>query len=133
MYHIFLIHSSVIGHLCCFHVLAIVNSAGMNTEVHVPFWIVVLSRYRLYHPECFQSFLLFFFFFFCLFRATPVTYGGSQARGLIGAVAGGLHQSHSNTGSVTHWARLGINVQPHDSWSDLFLLCHDGNSLFCYS
>ena len=32
----------------------------------------------------------FFFFFFCLFafsRATPVAYGGSQARGLIGAVA----------------------------------------------
>ena len=42
------------------------------------------------------------FFFFCLFvfsRATPTAYGGSQARGLIGAVAAGLHQSHSNAGS----------------------------------
>ena len=29
----------------------------------------------------------FFFFFFCLFRATPTAYGGSQARGLIGAPA----------------------------------------------
>ena len=28
---------------------------------------------------------------FCLFRATPVAYGGSQARGPIGAVAAGLH------------------------------------------
>ena len=40
-----------------------------------------------------------FFFFFCLFRATPMTYGGSQAKGRIGAVAARLRQSHSNLGS----------------------------------
>ena len=28
-----------------------------------------------------------------------MAYGGSQARGQIGAVAAGLRQSHSNTGS----------------------------------
>ena len=33
---------------------------------------------------------------FCLFRAIPAAYGGSQARGRIGAVASGLHHSHSN-------------------------------------
>ena len=45
---------------------------------------------------------LFFFFFFGLFAiswAAPTAYGGSQARGLNGAVATGLHQSHSNAGS----------------------------------
>ena len=31
--------------------------------------------------------------------ATPAAYGGSQARGLIGAVATSLRQSHSNVGS----------------------------------
>ena len=33
------------------------------------------------------------FFFFLSFRAAPMAYGGSQARGRIGAVAGGLHHS----------------------------------------
>ena len=31
-----------------------------------------------------------------------MAYGDSQARGLIGAVAAGLHQSHSNRGSEPH-------------------------------
>ena len=31
--------------------------------------------------------------------ATPMAYGDSQARGLIGAVAAGLCQSHNNVGS----------------------------------
>ena len=35
----------------------------------------------------------------CLLRAAPAPYGGSQARGSIGAVAAGLHQSHSNVRS----------------------------------
>ena len=35
MYHSFLIHLSVDGHLGCFHVLAMINSAAMNTGVHV--------------------------------------------------------------------------------------------------
>ena len=77
MYHIFLIHSSVNEHLGFLHVLAIVNSAAMNIGVHVSFS-------------------------FCLFAiswAAPVAYGDSQARGRIGAVAAGLHQSHSNAGS----------------------------------
>ena len=35
MYHSFLIHSSVDGHLGCCHVLAIINSAAMNLGVHM--------------------------------------------------------------------------------------------------
>ena len=44
MYHIF-IHSSVDGHLRCFHVLAIVNSAAVNIKLHVSFWIRVFFGY----------------------------------------------------------------------------------------
>jgi len=38
-------HSSVSGHISCFHTLAIVNSAAKNTGVHVSFSIFVSSGY----------------------------------------------------------------------------------------
>ena len=53
--------------------------------------------------QCLQQCQLqFFFFFFLLFRASPAAYGGSQARGQIGAVAARLDHSHSNTRSELH-------------------------------
>ena len=49
---------------------------------------------------------VFFFFVFVfvfvlllLFRAALMAYGGSQARGSVGATAASLHHSHSNAGS----------------------------------
>ena len=43
MYHSFLIHPSADGHLGCFHVQAIVNSAVMTIGVHVSLSILVSS------------------------------------------------------------------------------------------
>ena len=44
-------------------------------------------------------FFLFPFFFLPFLGLLPAAYGSSQARGLTGAVAAGLCQSHSNSGS----------------------------------
>ena len=45
IYHSFFIHSSIDGHLGCFHVPAIINSAAVNIGIYVPFSILVFSGY----------------------------------------------------------------------------------------
>ena len=45
MYHNLFIHSSVDGHLGCFHVLAIVNSAALNSGIRVSLSVLVSSGY----------------------------------------------------------------------------------------
>ena len=46
--------------------------------------------------------ILDFLFVFVLGPVTPMAYGGSQARGQIGAVTASLHYSHSYVGSEPH-------------------------------
>ena len=41
VHHNFFIHSSVNGHLGCFHVPALVNSASMNNGLQVSFSVLV--------------------------------------------------------------------------------------------
>ena len=69
---------------------------------------------RLAHLVFVYFVLGFLFCFVLLFRATPVAYGGSQARGRIRATAASLHHSHSNAGSESH-----ICDPHHSSWQ-----CH---------
>ena len=47
MYHNFFIHSSVNGHLGCFHVLPTINRATVNLGVPVSFSILISSEYML--------------------------------------------------------------------------------------
>ena len=51
MYHSFLIHSSADGHLGCFHVLAMINSAAMNIGVHVQGYFQVAFFFFLKEGE----------------------------------------------------------------------------------
>ena len=62
MYHSFFIHSFVDGHLGCFHVLAFLNSAVMNTGIHVSFSILVSSGYMpgSGNPGSYGGFILTF-------------------------------------------------------------------------
>ena len=66
-------------------ILSIVNSDESSTGCTLGVFVVVV-------------FVCLFFVFLLFLWAAPTAYGGSQARGLIGAAAAGLHQSHSNLG-----------------------------------
>ena len=71
----------------------------INRHMLVTILLIVLGFFIF--PFC--SFIFYFYFIFFVFLlflwAALVAYGGSQARGRIGAVATGLRQSHSNAGS----------------------------------
>ena len=102
------------------------------------------------HNNSYLFIYLFAYLFIYLFRAAVSAYGGSQAKGQIGAVVAGLHHSHSNvrseprlwpyntahsnTGSLTHWWRPGSNLHPHgfvsaEPWWELqqqqFIISHN--------
>ena len=73
---------------------------------------------KLYPNPCY---LFIFFVFFAISWAASAAYGGSQARGRIGAVAAGRWQSHSNTGSEpclqpTPHSKFSTFKPPH-SWN----------------
>ena len=62
MYHSFLIHSSADRHLGYFQVLAIINSAAMNTGVHVSFNSGFLGVYAQ-QWDCWVIWQIYFQFF----------------------------------------------------------------------
>ena len=77
------------------------NAFQMNLKLWITRWLFLhKGQYSPFATESvFFPFLFFLSFFLGLFRAIPMAYGSSQARGRIGALAAGLYHSCSNTGS----------------------------------
>ena len=60
VYHIFFIHSSVDGHLSCFHFSVNVNNAAINIGIHISFQIAFsFSLDKLTHRDDIPIYLLF--------------------------------------------------------------------------
>ena len=77
-----------------------------NVKVQcICFTFTLFSHFMILYSFNFVIFIYFYFLFYFFFvflpflGPLPAAYGGSQARGRIGAIAAGLCQSHSNTGS----------------------------------
>ena len=92
-----------------------VSSLTFRSIIHFEFIFVYSGRecsnfillhlavhFSQYHFLKRLSFLHHIFFYFLLFRAAPVAYEGSQARGLIRATATSLFHSHSNVRFKLH-------------------------------
>ena len=111
------------------------QSDGCEMVLHMFVWCT-----HSYSMKC-----LCMFVHFWGVRAAPEAYGGSKARGWIGAAAAGLHHSHSNAESKPRlWPTLqlmatldpqpteegqGSNPRPHGYWLDSFPLRHHRNSI----
>ena len=81
--HISFIHSSVDGHLSCFHILVMVNSATVNIGLHVSLWIIALYEVRLL--DYMTALILAFWGDFILFStvAAPIYIPTSSVEGLL--------------------------------------------------
>jgi hypothetical protein len=63
MDHIFCIHSSVVGYLGCFQLLAIINKTSMNIVEDVPLWHVGTS-FVVYSQELYSWVFRYIYFQF---------------------------------------------------------------------
>ena len=86
---------------CLLAICIVFGETSIKSSAHFLislFVFVVIELYELFFLFCF----VLFCFVFCHSMVAPTAFGGSQARGQIGAVAAGLCQSHSNARSEPH-------------------------------
>ena len=84
----------------CQFLLACQNSAYISHQ----WWLSIRKSRSPLISHITLNFIIIYLFTlsFCHFLDCSVSYGGSQARSPIGAVASGLRHSHSNVGSELH-------------------------------
>ena len=124
MYHSFFIHSYVDRHLGCFHVLAIVNSATMNTAVPVSFsvWfpqgicpvVGIAGSYSSFIPSIFKESP----YWLCQFTLPPTVQEGSLFSTPSPAfVCGFFDDGHSDQCEVVSHCSFDLHlITSHVDW-----------------
>ena len=90
------------GDLHSEHILKVPELQPLPWQKWVQF-LLILNEISPFRNSWVLNFRVLFYFSLFVFLGSHVeAYGGSQARGRIGAVGARLHHSHSNTGSEPH-------------------------------
>ena len=87
---------------------------------NLPSWFI--PRDWIWFPVLYSRTYEASIFFFFFFRATPVAHGSSQIRSQIGEQLLAYSPAHSNTRSLSHWMRPGIELT--SSWILVGFLTH---------
>ena len=114
MYHIFFIHSSVNGHLGCFYVLAIVNSAAVNIRVRASSLIMVFSRYmpRSGIAGSYDSSIFSFLVVVPIHIPDHAHFKGEMLKGILWLITEHIWKSKSIAKSPLVTGTVGISACP---------------------